>query len=57
MRLVKCYISSFGKLKNFTYYFSDGLNTIKENNGWGKSTLATFIKAMFYGLNCGKRSV
>lgn len=57
MKLIKCYIFSFGKLKNFTHDFSQGLNTIKEDNGWGKSTLATFIKAMFYGLNCSKRSV
>ena len=57
MKLIKCYVSSFGKLKDYSYDFSDGLNTFKENNGWGKSTLATFIKAMFYGLNSGKRSV
>ena len=57
MKLVKCYVSSFGKLKNYTYEFNDGLNTIKEDNGWGKSTLANFIKAMFYGLNDSKRSV
>lgn len=57
MRLLNCYISSFGKLQNFSYDFSSGLNTIIEDNGWGKSTFATFIKAMFYGLNSTKRSV
>ncbi len=57
MKLVKCYISSFGKLKDFTYDFNSGLNTIKEDNGWGKSTLATFIKVMFYGISGNKRSV
>ncbi len=58
MKLIKCYVSSFGKLKDFSFDFSDGINTFKEDNGWGKSTLATFIKAMFYGLNgTGKRSV
>ncbi len=57
MKLLKCYVSSFGKIQDFTYDFSDGLNTLKEENGWGKSTLATFIKAMFYGLNGLKRSV
>lgn len=58
MKLTKCYVSSFGKLKNYTYDFSSGVNEFKEDNGWGKSTLATFIKAMFYGLNgTGKRSV
>ncbi len=57
MKLIKCYISSFGKLQDFSYDFSSGLNTIIEDNGWGKSTFATFIKAMFYGLNSSKRSV
>lgn len=57
MKLIKCYVSSFGKLKDFTYDFNDKLNTIKQDNGWGKSTFATFIKAMFYGLNGSKRSV
>ncbi len=57
MKLIKCYVSSFGKLKDFSYDFSSGLNTFKEDNGWGKSTLATFIKAMFYGISSGKRSV
>ena len=57
MKLVKCYVASFGKLQNFTYDFNGELNTIKEENGWGKSTLATFIKSMFYGLNDSKRNV
>lgn len=57
MKLIRCYVATFGKLKNFSYEFSDGLNNFKEDNGWGKSTLATFIKAMFYGITSGKRSV
>ena len=57
MKLTKCYVSSFGKLKDFTYDFSDTLNTIKQDNGWGKTTFATFIKAMFFGLNDSKRNV
>ncbi len=57
MKLIKCYVSSFGKLNDFTYNFSQGLNTINQDNGWGKSTLATFIKAMFYGLNSSKHSI
>lgn len=51
MKLVKCYISSFGNLKDFSYDFTDGVNTVKEDNGFGKSTFASFIKAMFYGLS------
>lgn len=58
MKLIKCYVFSFGKLKDFSLDFSDGINTIKEDNGWGKSTLASFIKAVFYGLSgTNKRSV
>lgn len=30
--------------------FSDRVNIICEGNGWGKSTFAAFIRAMFYGL-------
>ena len=48
MKLVRCYVSSFGKLNDFSYDFNDNLNVIKQDNGWGKSTLATFIKAMFF---------
>lgn len=50
MKLVKCHIENFGKLSDFDFDFVDGLNCIREENGWGKSTFATFIKAMFYGL-------
>lgn len=53
MKLIKCYIENFGKLQNFTYNFQDGLNIIKEENGFGKTTFATFIKSMFYGLDTG----
>ena len=51
MKLINCYIENFGKLHNFKYDFKDGLNIIKENNGFGKTTFATFIKSMFYGLD------
>ncbi len=57
MKLVKCYVSAFGKLKDFSFDFNEGLNTIKQDNGWGKSTLATFIKVMFYGIDSNKRSI
>lgn len=50
MKILSCYVENFGRLNKFTYYFEDGLNVIEEDNGWGKSTLAAFIKAMFYGL-------
>ena len=55
MKITKCYIENFGKLQNFTYNFDDGLNIIKEDNGFGKTTFATFIKSMFYGLDVSNR--
>lgn len=50
MKLLKCHIENFGKLSDFNYEFTDGLNVINEKNGFGKTTFASFIKAMFYGL-------
>ncbi len=57
MKIKKCYISSFGKLKDFTVDFNDKLTVINHENGWGKTTLASFIKAIFYGLSDSKKSV
>ncbi len=51
MKLLKCHVENFGKLSNFDYTFSDGLNVFQAPNGFGKSTLAAFIKAMLYGFN------
>ncbi len=58
MKLISLYIENFGKLHQWSFDFSEGLNTICEDNGWGKSTLAVFIKSMFYGLpKTGKRDL
>ena len=54
MNLIKCHIENFGKLQNFDYEFSKGLNIIKEENGFGKTTFANFIKSMFYGMDASK---
>ena len=56
MKLIKCHIENFGKLENFDYDFKDGLNTIKQENGFGKTTFASFIKAMFYGLDAKRNT-
>ncbi len=49
MKLIRCHIENFGVLSNFDFDFAVGLTTICQNNGFGKSTFAAFIKAMFYG--------
>lgn len=51
MRLVKCHVENFGTLHDFTVEFENGLSVIKEDNGFGKTTTASFVKAMFYGMN------
>ena len=51
MKLLSCHIENFGKLRDFTYYFEDDLNVLFAENGWGKSTLAAFLKVMFYGFD------
>ena len=51
MRLISLYIENFGKLSNYSYDFSSKMNSIYEENGWGKTTLTVFVKAMLYGLN------
>lgn len=55
MKLISCYIENFGCLHDAEFDFSDGLCCICEENGYGKSTLAAFIRAIFYGLPDGRR--
>ena len=50
MKLIRLHVENFGKLQNLEYTFENGLNVLLQENGWGKSTLAAFIKAMFYGM-------
>ena len=50
MKLLSAHIVNYGKLSNVSISFKDGINTFCEDNGYGKSTLVSFIKAMFYGL-------
>ncbi len=57
MKLLSCYVSSFGKLKNYSQDFNHDLTVINQENGFGKTTLTVFIKSMFYGLNDSKRSI
>lgn len=51
MQIIHIHVENFGKLHDLDLDMQAGLNRICEGNGWGKSTLAAFIKAMFYGLD------
>ena len=50
MRLISCYVENYGKISRETYDFGRGITQFCKENGFGKTTLASFIKAMFYGL-------
>lgn len=50
MELIKAYINNFGRLSNLEIDFKKGLNVFIHENGWGKTTLSVFIKAMLYGM-------
>ena len=49
MKLISLYIENFGTLNRYSLDFTDGLTAITQPNGFGKTTLAEFIRAMFYG--------
>ncbi|HOL90912.1 MAG TPA: AAA family ATPase, partial [Clostridiales bacterium] len=49
-------IKGFGKLKNRSFSFGRGMNVIYGTNEAGKSTIQSFITAMFYGLKGGRSS-
>lgn len=49
MKLLSLHINAYGKFSNYDYSF-DNFNTFCEDNGYGKTTICSFIKAMFYGL-------
>ena len=49
MKLKACHITGFGKMNDRSFDFTNGLNVFCEENGFGKSTLASFIKVMLYG--------
>lgn len=51
MKLLGCHITNFGCFHDYDLTFTDGLNVIMQANGWGKSTLSAFIKAMLYGFS------
>lgn len=54
MRILSCQIIGFGKFLSREFVFSAPLTCFKEENGWGKSTLADFIECMLYGMDGGR---
>ena len=55
MKLISMHVDDFGGLHNYDYNFEEGLNVVLHDNGWGKTTMASFLKAMLYGFD-SKRS-
>ena len=51
MKLLSYYIENYGKIHDQDGNFSEGITSYCEQNGFGKSTLVSFLKAMFYGLS------
>lgn len=50
MKIIRVDIENYGRFHKYFYEFDGNLTVFMEQNGWGKTTLASFIKAMFYGL-------
>lgn len=51
MKLISYHIENYGKLQEQDGTFENGVSCFYEENGHGKTTLTSFIKAMFYGLD------
>lgn len=51
LKLISCYVTGFGRLERFEYDFEEGLNTVFEDNGRGKTSFCVFLKSMFYGMD------
>ena len=54
MKILSCHIAGFGRFVHKDFDFLSELTVIKEDNGWGKTTLADFIRCMLYGLDGGR---
>ena len=54
MRFLSCYIAGFGKFADRSFDLSNNIVVIREENGWGKTTLAAFLESMLYGLDGGR---
>lgn len=50
MKILTCNVENFGTLHHVRCDLDDGLNSLNEGNGWGKTTFAAFILSMLYGM-------
>ena len=50
MKIKSCYIENYGGFNKKHFQFNSGITVFEWENGTGKTTLASFVKAMFYGL-------
>ena len=53
MKILSCHIAGFGKLVNAQFNFEQ-INSANRGNGWGKTTLVTFLECMFFGMEAGR---
>lgn len=51
MKINNLHITAFGKLTDVTLAFEPGMNLFTGDNEYGKSTILSFIRAMFYGFS------
>lgn len=51
MKINNLHITAFGKLTDVTMVFEPGMNLFTGDNEYGKSTILSFIRAMFYGFS------
>lgn len=56
MKILNCHIEGFGGIVNKDFSFDGKISSLVFENGYGKTTLASFIKAMLYGLESYKKN-
>ena len=56
MKILNCHVEGFGGIVNRDFSFNGELSSFVFENGYGKTTVAAFIKAMLYGLDSYKKN-
>ena len=55
MKLMSIYVAGFGCLRDADFDLNKEITVLTEDNGFGKSTLAAFIRVMLFGFE-GEKS-